>query len=347
MKQKVQVLLALCLFVFSVNMPAAFAANDQIDYVALGDSIASGQTPYGERVGRGFTDIISEKLEKEGRLGSFTKEFAKSGETTDGLLEKLKREDVQKALKEAELVTIVSGANDFIQAFYDPKDESVNVDLTAATLILSKVSGNLTTAVKQVKAINPDAEIYLFGYFFPFPHMTDIATRQQLQMAFNIVNNRIAAIAETEGVHFVNVAPAFDVKGTVYLENPKDIHPNEAGYQVIADQFFLKTLPDLPIGWGRVLEKNIPVSPDKKWTITLSQDVDSASLDRSIFVMKDGSMAIPVDKSVSKVNGKQVEVFAPQGGYVSGSYELMITNELKGTDGKPLTESVLVKFVVK
>lgn len=347
MKQKIQILLVICLFVFSVHTPAAFAANDQIDYVALGDSIASGQTPYGEKVGRGFTDIISERLKKEGRLGSFTKEFAKSGETTDGLLEKLKREDVQKALKDAELVTIVSGANDFIQAFYDPKDESVNVDLAAATILLSKVSENLTTAVKQIKAINPDAEIYLFGYYFPFPHMTDVATRQQLQMAFNIVNNRIEALAEKEGIQFVNVAPAFDIKGTVYLENPKDIHPNEAGYQVIADQFFLKTLPDLPIGWGRVLEKNIPVASDKKWTITLSQEVDSASLSRSIFVMKDGSKAITVDKAVSKTNGKQVEVFAPKDGYAPGSYELMITNELKGKDGKPLAESVLVKFVVK
>ncbi len=347
MKQKMMVVMALLLLVFSINMPAAYANNAKVDYVALGDSIASGHTPYGEKVGRGFTDMIAERLEKEGKLGSFTKEFATSGETTNGLLDKLKRKDVQQSLKDAELVTIVSGANDFIKAFYDPKDESVDVDLAAATLLLNQVSENLTSAIKQVKAINPNADIYLFGYYFPFPYLKDPATKQQMQMAFTIVNNRIAAIAEREGVHFVNVAPAFDIKGIDYLENPKDIHPNEAGYQVIADQFFLNTLPELPIGWGKVMEKNIPVASDKKWTITLSQEIDPTSLDQSIFVTKDGAKVISVEKSISKANGKQIEVYAPKEGYSPGAYELMITNDLKGKNGTALTESVLVKFVVK
>lgn len=60
MKQKMMVVLALLLLVFSINMPAAYANNAKIDYVALGDSIASGHTPHGEKVGRGFTDMIAE-----------------------------------------------------------------------------------------------------------------------------------------------------------------------------------------------------------------------------------------------------------------------------------------------
>ena len=62
---------------------------------------------------------------------------------------------------------------------------------------------------------------------------------------------------------------------------------------------------------------------------------------------KDGAKVISVEKTVSKANGKQIEIYAPKEGYSSGAYELMITEDLKGKSGTALTESVLVKFVVK
>ena len=56
----------------------------------------------------------------------------------------------------------------------------------------------------------------------------------------------------------MEIASAFDVNGTSFLENPKDIHPNEAGYQVLADQFFQQfkmpeqvQTPALRVMWGK------------------------------------------------------------------------------------------------
>lgn len=237
MKKTLSFVVVAILTIFSLWTPAVQAESKKIDYVALGDSLAAGHTPYGAKVGRGFTDIISEELAKKNLLASFNKDFAMTGETSLGLLETLKRAEVQQALKGAELVTIVSGANDFIDEMYNPADESINADLAKATVLLNKVSSNLASAIQQVKALNSEADIYLFGYYFPLPHIEDDTIKQQLKIAFSFVNNKMVEIAKTEGVHFVEIASAFDVNGDFYLENPKDIHPNEAGYQVLADQF--------------------------------------------------------------------------------------------------------------
>ncbi|GGA19599.1 SGNH/GDSL hydrolase family protein [Psychrobacillus lasiicapitis] len=237
MKKILSFVLVGALALSSVWTPNAQAESKKVDYVALGDSLAAGHTPYGIKVGRGFTDIISEELAKKDLLASFNKDFAMTGETSVGLLETLKRTEVQQALKEAELVTIISGANDFIDEMYNPEDESINTDLATASAMLNKVAGNLTAAIQQVKALNPEADVYLFGYYFPLPHIADNGVKQQLKLAFSFVNSRMAEIAKRENVHFVEIATAFDVNGTAFLENPKDIHPNEAGYQVLADQF--------------------------------------------------------------------------------------------------------------
>lgn len=339
---------------FSIYSPSVYAENTKIDYVALGDSLASGHTPYGVAVSRGFTDIISEVLEKEKVLGSFTKEFAASGQTSAGLVETVKRTDVQKSLKQAELVTIISGANDFIDEFYNPVNGSIQIDLPKATALLETVSGNLTAAIKQIKTLNPDADVYLYGYYFPLPHIQDVALKQKVQIAFSIANDQLATLAKREGVHFVEVAQMFDKNGIAYLENPADIHPNMAGYQVLADQFFAnfsipvnKPLPSIPDKWGQIIEKSEPVASNKTWTINLNKAVNPKSVDNGIFVVKDGAVLIPVSTKVSPVDPKQVLILAPKQEYKPGSYELMITKDLTDSLGGPLKTTVLMKFQVK
>jgi len=339
---------------FSIYSPTVRAENVKIDYVALGDSLASGHTPYGVAVGRGFTDIISEVLAKEKILGSFTKEFAVSGQTSAGLVETLKRTEVQKSLEQAELVTIISGANDFIDEFYNPVNGSIQIDLPKATALLESVSGNLTAAIKQVKALNPEADVYLYGYYFPLPHIQDVALRQKVQIAFNIANDRLATLAKQEGAHFVEVASIFDKNGTAYLENPADIHPNAAGYQVLADQFFanysipiIEPAPSIADKWGQIIEKPEPVLSNKTWTINVNKSIDPKSVENAIYVVKDGTVLIPVSTKVSSTDSKKIHVSAPKQGYKPGNYQLMVTKGLKDSHGDPLKTTVLMNFKVK
>ena len=77
--------------IFSVWTPAVQGEEWEDRLCSVGGFIGAGHTPYGEKVGRGFTDIISEELAKKDLLASFNKDFAMTGETSAGLLETLKR----------------------------------------------------------------------------------------------------------------------------------------------------------------------------------------------------------------------------------------------------------------
>lgn len=354
MKKVVLYLLLAAMVLFSGGTQIAKAEGMMVDYVALGDSLATGHTPYGEKTGRGFTDIIGERLSKEGVLSSFTKEYATPGETSAGLLETLKRTDVQQSLKNAELITIISGANDFIDEMYNPIDETIHADLTKAITLLNTVAGNLSSAIQKVKALNPEADIYLFGYYFPLPQLQDVTTKQQLQLAFTIMNGRLAEVAKNEGVHFVDVASVFDVKGAAYLENPKDIHPNEAGYQVLADQFFTYysppingPFPSLFGEWNTKFDHKQVVEANKSWTINLNNNVRPESIQGAIYVVKDGTQLINVGKEISKSKPNQIIITPPKQGYKSGSYQLIIMNDLTDTSGKSLKTKALINFTVK
>lgn len=347
-------LLVVIIILFNISSSPVYAKNPKIDYVALGDSLATGHTPYGVAVSRGFMDIISEVLAEEKVLGSFTKEFAKSGQTSAGLLETLKSSDVQKSLDKAELITIISGANDFIDEFYNPSNGIIHVDLPKATALLETVAGDLTSAIKQIKALNPEADVYLYGYYFPLPHIQDVALRQKVQIAFNIANDRLATLAKQEGAHFVDVGTIFDKNGISYLENPLDIHPNEEGYQVLADQFFAnysipvnETFPITLKEWGQIHESKESVSNSINWTLNLNKSVDPNSVNTGVNVVKDQTQLIPIGKSVSSTNPKQIIITAPKQGYKPGNYQLIMTDDLTDTYGKPLRTTILMKFQVK
>ena len=60
---------------------AQSADQQKIDYLALGDSLAAGQTPYKE-FGKGYADYLAQQLNKVGVLASFNKQFAQSGYTS-------------------------------------------------------------------------------------------------------------------------------------------------------------------------------------------------------------------------------------------------------------------------
>ncbi len=303
----VSIFLASFLFIAAMMAPSAEAAIVKVDYVALGDSIAAGQTP-NKTIGTGYADMIAAELDKQAALASFTKSYATPGETSAGLLTKLQRSDVQAAVKNAELVTISSGANDLL-AFAN----SGSTDPLKALEVINKVDQNLTASIQKIKLLNKNADIYLFGYYFPFPNMEAGTKKDNLMMAFNYFNSQLKSTAKAQSVTFVDVSTSFKAE---YLPNVNDIHPNEAGYKVFADQFFkvwdgIATTPD----------------PDPVTPVDPFSDIDKLGSQARIAIIKLAEAGI--------INGNIDGTFAPKSNITRAETAIILSRALGKTGTAP------------
>lgn len=228
------------------------AIGEKIHYVALGDSLAAGQTPFKTTEGiptwdKGFSGIIAEHFEKNGILASYSNKFAVSGYTTQNVLDDIVNNKevagvkLQDKLKVANYVTITAGANDLLnilkESNIDLESDQISFDvikkIAAANI---QVQDNLKNILTKITALNPKAEIYVSGYYNAFPYLS--ATQQTaVKSLLSPLNEGIKKEATSNGATFVSMEGIFDASKETYLPNPRDIHPSLEGYQLIANNF--------------------------------------------------------------------------------------------------------------
>lgn len=257
-KKKAQLvfLVSLVLMIIIPSFRDVVSAEAQVqkwDYLALGDSLAHG-LQYDGKDGLSYADYIANHLTDLDRLKQFNKSYARSGLTTTEMLTMLQTNtDLQLAIANTDLITISVGANDLLEVL--KKDPNGLNDPTVAGAILTKAGNNYGQIMAGIRKLNPDASIYLMGYYNSF-----YAYPKEQQDAVGYVmkdlNKGIERIATASGSGFV---PTYDVMAAnyqVYLPNPLDVHPSQAGYQAIASEFWKHIKPTLPIGMERIAGKD-------------------------------------------------------------------------------------------
>jgi lysophospholipase L1-like esterase len=241
-------LLVVFVFLLGILMPGQTqAVGEKVHYVALGDSLAAGELARpadGVRTWvKGFSGIIAEHFEKNGVLASYTNKFAVSGYTTQNVLDdilnnkEVEGKKLQDTLKAANYVTVTAGANDVLQiAQIDASKGTVSIDPLKFGATNSKIQSNLTSIIKEIHKLNPKAEIYVSGYYNPFPYLP--AEQQgSLKFMLSLLNGGIQKVATDNSSIFVSMDGIFDASKEAYLPNPRDIHPSLEGYQLLANNF--------------------------------------------------------------------------------------------------------------
>ncbi|WP_071393458.1 S-layer homology domain-containing protein [Bacillus tuaregi] len=235
--------LAIALSLLIAPVASAEGADTKVDYLALGDSLAAGQS-YDKTIGKGYTDYLGSQLSKIGVLSSFTKQFAVSGYTTTQILNDIESNivkngvSIQDEIKNAEIITIDAGANDLLQLIEIDREElKVTYDQEELTAGITTVGQNLTSIFAKIKALNPTAEIYVMGYYNPFPILPS-PYKEQFVPLLDALNQVIANVSKPFGATFVPTADSIAKNALGYLPNIQDIHPNQAGYLAIANDFW-------------------------------------------------------------------------------------------------------------
>ncbi|MBU5212979.1 S-layer homology domain-containing protein [Heyndrickxia oleronia] len=241
-------LFALLLLVGMLCSPSYASSKQKLDYLALGDSLAAGQTP-NKGIDKGYADFLAQQLDEVQLLGSFDKRFAVPGYTTTNVLEDIqnniskpdlsgKEANIQKMIADAEIITIDAGANDLLKEIkVDFSKGTLQYDPEKLKAAITTVGTNTVQIINQIRELNSNAKIYVMGYYNPFPNLSKEQTTQLLQL-LQLLNTTIQEATEKFGAIYVATAEEFNVHAKDYLPNPVDIHPNKDGYLVIANSFW-------------------------------------------------------------------------------------------------------------
>lgn len=200
-----------------------------VQYVALGDSLAAGQTPDGY-IDYGYADYIADNFKKSKYKLSDFDNFGVPGYTSEKLKnDLLKSKKIQKEVKEATHITIDIGANDLL-----PK---IKTDPANAKDVIPVVASNLDSILKQIDNLNKKVKVYVMGYYNPFPYYPQ-AQQDALLPLLTGLNGQIEAVAKKNKDTYVATEKQIASKYSDYITNPTDIHLSSAGYKVLATQFW-------------------------------------------------------------------------------------------------------------
>lgn len=249
----------LCLSFF-FGTQAVHAAG--LNYTAIGDSLAAGQTPNRE-IGAGYADMIAMSIQTE----AYSKELAVPGYTVDQVIKQVESDAGKRAIQNADLITISAGGNDLLPLIQnDPSRGKLTFNAITAAFALNRVREGYAVLLHQVKEVNPDAAVYAMGYYFPYPHVFDQykpAALEQLHMLNSIIKQE----AESAGAVFVPVADRFGKNAVEYLPNPGDVHPGPAGYLEMANAFlnvYAPGSPEMPKSVLDQLPEPVPLADLRK-----------------------------------------------------------------------------------
>lgn len=236
MKKQLSILIVV-MGLFLVPLQTSAQVFGPISYVALGDSLAAGQTPKRE-IDTGYSDLIAQEIGRNQPLAFYSKDLAFPGFTTSDVLERVQSNEAKSLLQNANVITISAGANDLLRLIKaDAKSGSLTFQQIPADYSLNGVRKNMVTILSDLKKIAPKAQVYVMGYYFAYPHARDSqknGTAQQL----DLLNEILAKVAKEADVQFVSVDAAVGNSATGKVPNPADVHPNVEGYRAMANSFF-------------------------------------------------------------------------------------------------------------
>lgn len=218
-----------------------------VDYIALGDSLAAGMD-FNGGMGKSYADYLAEKINSLGYLNTYSKSFSYPGYTAAKVLSDLQENvsrdidgtsiAIRDAVKDAELITISAGANDVL-GLIEVAHETGNVTFDQAKLTeaIQQVGVNTMKILAEVNELNPHAQIYVMGYYNPFPQLPDHLQPILTQLLASI-NMAIGMATDNPNVYFVETGKVIAENPLVYLPNPENIHLSEAGYRKVTEQFW-------------------------------------------------------------------------------------------------------------
>ncbi|MFV0289245.1 MAG: SGNH/GDSL hydrolase family protein [Mycoplasmatales bacterium] len=232
----------------------------------LGDSITNGYMSKGglDTEFQGYRGVVSEALKAQ---GGTTYNFAIGGykvaDVQDEITNNLTISDVnklilehtgdeqlkevypldvqqniaiQEAIQQADSIVITIGANDIIEKILTfDEDGTMHIDLKNINEKFKEIRNNKLQLYTTIHELNPEVKIYDVGIYFAYPHQSDLFMRIAYPLLM-YAEHVIFINDKSLNVQKVTIRDNMQDKIKEYVDNPKDVHPSEAGHKVIANE---------------------------------------------------------------------------------------------------------------
>ncbi len=205
-----------------------FYHGKTISYIALGDSFALGENPYGE-VGYSYADYLRDDLSKNKNIKLYTKEFTKKNYYIQDLYEDIifnkkilidgKTLSLKSTLRDANLITISIGKDDLFSKISFQQSKNISDDD-----IVDNISHEMNLLIKEIMKYN--SNIILVGYYNLFYDKND-------SKIFEKLNEEYKSIAKKHGITYIDIYNKMNYDN---LSNPNSYYPNVEGYRFIESE---------------------------------------------------------------------------------------------------------------
>lgn len=231
------VILTISVIFGSISM-LAYAADEPLHYVVLGDSIGWG------------AGVVNRDKACYGKIVADTNGYeyanhAVSGFRSQDLLALLDRDDVKNDVKDADIISISIGGNDLLGSniiamifkalFFN--------DFSTVDSICENFYKNLCTIISTIREMNPDVTILMQNLYNPRYDLLEKIYKQ----ALNRLNTQYSRYLEEHPGNYVLVDVCTALEGKSDCIAFDTIHPNAKGNVEIA-RAVLATLRQLGLG---------------------------------------------------------------------------------------------------
>ncbi|MFF2753124.1 SGNH/GDSL hydrolase family protein [Psychrobacillus sp. NPDC058041] len=197
-----------------------------ISIVALGDSLTRGT---GDSTGKGYVQYMLADLKSRTKQNVELSNLAIKGLTSQQLLNQLEKTEIQRQLRDSNLIVMTIGANDLFQG----GNTLSNLDQSAIDSLEKNYVGNLKKIYDTIREINPQAPVFHVGIYNPFIELPNSENTSKAVRRWNFDTAELAASYKR-----IVVVPTFDLFEMNVNDNLSSdkFHPNSNGYQLIGNR---------------------------------------------------------------------------------------------------------------
>ncbi|MCC3372369.1 GDSL-type esterase/lipase family protein [Cohnella sp. REN36] len=208
------------------NSAAESLPKGETMILALGDSLTRGT---GDLSGDGgYVGKVRTHLEELWKKPVNVVNQAVNGWRADSLLQFMEEPDVQKLIRQADIVMLTIGANDLSQA---GSTNQSDINYAEINKNLPVIEEKLNQILTKIAALNPNSKIVYVGLYNPYIKKDRNQEGSSILQQWNLKAAQIA-----DGFPNMIVVPTFDlfqfdIQKYLYTD---EFHPNSLGYDRIA-----------------------------------------------------------------------------------------------------------------